>query len=63
VLNDASAMADEIPQLQRALETRDIVGQAKGVLMERFDIDRRRGFQTAGFLRPPTPRWPSWPTS
>jgi AmiR/NasT family two-component response regulator len=38
-------MADEIQQLQRALETRDIIGQAKGVLMERFDIDATEAFR------------------
>lgn len=44
-LGDPSAMADEIQQLQRALETRDIIGQAKGVLMERFDIDATEAFR------------------
>lgn len=39
-----SAMAQEIQQLQRALETRDIIGQAKGVLMERFDTDAEAAF-------------------
>lgn len=39
-----SAMAQEIQQLQRALETRDIIGQAKGMLMERFDIDAAGAF-------------------
>lgn len=42
--SDMSAMAQEIQQLQRALETRDIIGQAKGVLMERFDIDAVAAF-------------------
>lgn len=44
-LGDASAMAHEIEQLHRALETRDIIGQAKGVLMERFDIDATEAFR------------------
>ncbi|KBZ68902.1 hypothetical protein K875_01459 [Mycobacterium [tuberculosis] TKK-01-0051] len=39
------AMAQEIQQLQRALETRDTIGQAKGVLMERFDIDAAAAFE------------------
>jgi AmiR/NasT family two-component response regulator len=37
-------MAQEIGQLRRALETRDIIGQAKGMLMERFDIDAAAAF-------------------
>jgi hypothetical protein len=37
-------MAQEIEQLRRALETRDIIGQAKGVLMERFDLDAAGAF-------------------
>ncbi|WP_081292948.1 ANTAR domain-containing protein [Mycobacterium colombiense] len=39
-----SAMAHEIQQLQRALESRDIIGQAKGMLMERFDVDAAAAF-------------------
>jgi hypothetical protein len=38
------AMAREIEQLHRALETRDIIGQSKGMLMERFDIDAAAAF-------------------
>jgi len=38
------AMVREIEQLRRALETRDIIGQAKGMLMERFDIDAAAAF-------------------
>lgn len=30
---------DEIDQLRCAVATRDVIGQAKGMLMERFDID------------------------
>lgn len=37
-------MAEEIRQLQRALETRDVIGQAKRMLMERFDIDAAAAF-------------------
>ncbi|OBJ23794.1 hypothetical protein A5653_22845 [Mycobacterium colombiense] len=37
-------MTQEIEQLRRALETRDIIGQAKGMLMERFDIDAAAAF-------------------
>lgn len=39
------AMAREIEQLQRALATRDIIGQAKGMLMERFDVDAAHAFE------------------
>lgn len=39
-----SALAQEIEQLRRALETRDIIGQAKGMLMERYDIDAGAAF-------------------
>jgi hypothetical protein len=38
------AMAQEIEQLHRALESRDIIGQAKGMLMERFDVDAAAAF-------------------
>lgn len=38
-------MAQEIEQLRRALETRDIIGQAKGILMERFDLDAAGAFE------------------
>ncbi|MDP9167244.1 MAG: ANTAR domain-containing protein, partial [Actinomycetota bacterium] len=31
-------------QLQAALSTRDRIGQAKGMIMERFDIDDLRAF-------------------
>ncbi|SPM35606.1 histidine kinase [Mycobacterium rhizamassiliense] len=39
------AMQDEIEQLRRAIETRDTIGQAKGMLMERFNIDAAGAFQ------------------
>ncbi len=32
-------------QMQQALGTRDVIGQAKGILMERFDVDDDRAFQ------------------
>lgn len=32
-------------QLQSALNTRDIIGQAKGVIMERFNVDALRAFE------------------
>jgi len=38
------AMAREIEQLRRALESRDVIGQAKGMLMERFDVDAAMAF-------------------
>ena len=40
----AQALAQENEQLRRALETRDIIGQAKGMLMERFDVDTAAAF-------------------
>jgi hypothetical protein len=40
--DQCEAMAREIEQLRCALVSRDIIGQAKGILMERFP-DRRRG--------------------
>lgn len=39
------ALAKENDQLRRALETRDVIGQAKGVLMERFNTDAERAFE------------------
>jgi hypothetical protein len=33
------ALVAEIEQLRHAIDTRDTIGQAKGMLMERFDID------------------------
>lgn len=38
------AMALKIEQLRRAVESRDIIGQAKGMLMERFSIDADAAF-------------------
>lgn len=32
-------------EMERALGTRDVIGQAKGILMERFDVDDDRAFQ------------------
>jgi len=40
----AQAMARENEQLRRALESRDVIGQAKGMLMERFDVDAAAAF-------------------
>jgi AmiR/NasT family two-component response regulator len=39
------ALLDENEQLRRALETRDTIGQAKGILMERFNTDATRAFE------------------
>jgi hypothetical protein len=38
------ALTRETDQLRTALETRDIIGQAKGKLMERFDVDAHAAF-------------------
>lgn len=40
----ARTMAQDNLQLRRALETRDTIGQAKGMLMERYDIDAAAAF-------------------
>jgi hypothetical protein len=37
--------AQEIIQLNQALDTRDLIGQAKGILMERFKITPQQAFQ------------------
>jgi GAF domain-containing protein len=37
--------AQEISQLNQALDTRDLIGQAKGILMERFKISSQQAFQ------------------
>ena len=36
--------AQHVAQLHRALDSRDLIGQAKGILMERFDVDAERAF-------------------
>jgi hypothetical protein len=36
--------AQEISQLNQALGTRDLIGQAKGILMERFKISPQQAF-------------------
>ena len=43
----ALAYARQISQLQEAVKTRQLIGQAVGVAMERFDLDEARAF---GFL-------------
>ena len=37
--------ASEASNLQKAVDSRDLIGQAKGILMERFDIDDEAAFQ------------------
>jgi hypothetical protein len=37
--------ADQAAHLQRAVDSRDLIGQAKGILMERFDIDASQAFE------------------
>jgi AmiR/NasT family two-component response regulator len=39
----AGAQAEE--QLHRAVASRDVIGQAKGIIMERFHIDAVRAFE------------------
>jgi AmiR/NasT family two-component response regulator len=43
----AIAYAREITQLREAVATRQLIGQAVGVAMERFELDEARAF---GFL-------------
>lgn len=42
---DAQSKGEEIYQLRRALQSRDIIGQAKGMLMERFNIEAAAAFE------------------
>ncbi|MGK9273788.1 GAF and ANTAR domain-containing protein [Williamsia muralis] len=44
----ALSAADRLQHINRALESRDLIGQAKGMLMERFAIDAAQAF---GILR------------
>ncbi|OBF10035.1 ANTAR domain-containing protein [Mycobacterium sp. 852002-10029_SCH5224772] len=43
-LQRQQALAAENEQLTQAIATRDTIGQAKGILMERFNIDADRAF-------------------
>ena len=36
---DTESLDPEVEQLRHALESRSVVGQAMGILMERFDLD------------------------
>lgn len=36
--------ADRVAGLEQALRTRDLIGQAKGILMQRFGVDAQRAF-------------------
>jgi hypothetical protein len=40
----ALVAADQVEQLQQAVATRDVIGQAKGILMERHGLDADRAF-------------------
>ncbi|MDD7965900.1 GAF and ANTAR domain-containing protein [Actinomycetospora lemnae] len=37
--------SEQAAHLQRALDSRDVIGQAKGILMERFAVDDAQAFQ------------------
>ena len=37
--------ADQAAHLQRAVGSRDLIGQAKGILMERFSVDAEQAFE------------------
>ncbi len=37
--------SQHVGQLQRAVDSRDLIGQAKGILMERFTVDEEEAFQ------------------
>jgi hypothetical protein len=37
--------ADQASHLQKAVDSRDLIGQAKGILQERFDVDDEAAFQ------------------
>ena len=36
--------ADRVEHLERALVRRDVIGQAKGLLMQRYDVDAEEAF-------------------
>ncbi|MDF9278855.1 ANTAR domain-containing protein [Arthrobacter sp. EH-1B-1] len=40
----AFADAQKIGQYQQAMDTRDLIGQAKGILMERYKITAQQAF-------------------
>ena len=42
---ETDALRADIENLRRALEHRDVIGQAKGRLMERHDIDADEAFE------------------
>lgn len=42
--DEISALREEVVNLRRALKTRDIIGQAKGVLMARTGCDAEQAF-------------------
>ncbi|GAA5115721.1 GAF and ANTAR domain-containing protein [Alloalcanivorax gelatiniphagus] len=44
----ALAAAQEVEQLEKAVSGRTVIGQATGILMERFDLDADRAFSVLG---------------
>ena len=43
--DDVKRLSDEVVHLHRALESRTIIGEALGVLMERFTLDENEAFE------------------
>ena len=43
--DEIAALSRQIEQLQQALASRDVIGQAKGILMERYRITADEAFE------------------
>ncbi len=44
VLAQLQAVTDRVEQLTQAVESRDVIGQAKGILMERYQLTADQAF-------------------